>query len=102
MSPSMVSRTRRSGSGPKSLATSAKAPRGTLRADAVPTIQWRRAPGGPQVATASRAMRVLPTPAAPDNTIPRARAVAPSVASAINRSSSDRPTMGHWRITGEF
>ncbi len=47
MSPSITSRTRRSGSGPKSLAMSANAPSGTLRADAVPTIQCRRALRGP-------------------------------------------------------
>ena len=66
MSPSITSRTRRSGSGPKSLAMSANAPSGTLRADEVPMIQCRRALGGPHAATASRATRVLPTPAKPD------------------------------------
>ena len=55
----------------ESLAMSAKAPSGTLRADAVPTIQRRRAFRGPQPETVSRATRVLPTPAEPDSTIPR-------------------------------
>jgi len=102
MSQLITSRTRRRGSGPKSVAMSAKAPSGTLHADAVPTIQCRRAPRGPQPATASRATRVLPTPAAPDNTIPVARSAAGRVASAITASSSERPISGHWRITGEF
>ncbi|SHW57830.1 Uncharacterised protein [Mycobacteroides abscessus subsp. abscessus] len=94
ITPSITSRTRRSGSGPKSLTTSANAPSGMVRADAVPAIHRER-PGGRHTATASRARRVFPTPASPANTMPRARSAPRRVAPAITRSSSARPCRGH-------
>ena len=72
----------------------ANAPRGNGRAAALPWAQTTVAPRPPGTASASRASRVLPTPAGPATTIPAAPG---RIAAATLRSSSSRPVSGHGR-----
>jgi hypothetical protein len=60
----------------------------------LPRAQTTVAPRPPGTASASRASRVLPTPAEPATTIPAAPG---RIAAAILRSSSSRPVSGHSR-----
>jgi hypothetical protein len=69
----------------------AKAPNGTDRAADVPTTQRTSHPVKP--ASASRAMRRLPTPDAPQTTIPDRSGS--DIAALKSRISSARPVNGH-------
>ena len=69
-----------------------KAPSGSPRAQDVPTAQWVRIPATAE-SSASRAMRLLPTPAAPQITIPDEPRS--DIAASMSRISFERPVNGH-------
>ena len=75
----------------------ANAPRGSARADAVATAQCVVQPASAACARASRAMRLLPTPAAPCSTTPDESGS--DIAACMAASSSLRPVSGHVRRT---
>ena len=70
VSDSITPRTNWSMSVPAELAHGARAPSGSSRADDVPTVQRISHPSAAADESASRAIRLLPTPAAPLTTIP--------------------------------
>ena len=76
----------------------AKAPRGSVRAEDVPTAQRTSHPFKAADESASRAIRLFPTPAAPQMTIPE-RSEA-DIAASMSRISSERPVSGHVKSTG--
>lgn len=91
---SLAWRTNLAGSGPTTPNVAANAPNGNTRADAVATAHRVSAPRCSAAASASRANRVLPTPAGPASTTPAGpsrRRVSPP----IRPSSSTRPVNGH-------
>ena len=96
---SITSRTSCSRSLPVDVAHGANAPSGTLRADVVPTAQRDSHPRDEAADTASRAIRLFPTPAAPHTRIP-GRSGAERAASMV-RFSSRRPVSGHVNRTGK-
>src|SRR3984885_10766079 len=69
------------------------APNGIDRAEDVPTIHRTSHPCDPAELSASRAIRLLPTPAAPQSTTP-AR-VESEIAASMSRCSFERPVNGH-------
>ena len=70
-----------------------KAPSGSVRAEDVPTAHrvWR--PRDAAADKASRVIRLFPTPAAPETTIPETSDA--TMAAPIRRISSERPVNGH-------
>jgi hypothetical protein len=70
------------------------APSGSTRADADAVAQCTTAPVRSAIASASRASRVFPTPAAPASTTPDVRP-ARTDTPPTKRISSARPTSGH-------
>src|ERR1700722_16247161 len=69
------------------------APSGIDRAEDVPTIHRTSHPCDPAELSASLAIRLLPTPAAPQTTTP-ARSEA-KIAASMSRCSLERPVNGH-------
>src|ERR1700761_1069602 len=69
------------------------APNGIDRAEDVPTIHRTSQPCDPKELSASRAIRLLPTPAAPQTTIPAESE--PKIAASMSRCSLERPVNGH-------
>ena len=69
------------------------APNGIDRAEDVPTIHRTSHPRDPADTSASRAIRLLPTPAAPQTTTPDTSEA--EMAAWIARISSERPINGH-------
>ena len=70
-----------------------KAPSGIARAEDVPTAHRPSHPCDAATDNASRAIRLLPTPAAPQTTIPETSEA--KMAASIARISSERPINGH-------
>jgi len=66
---------------------------GSVRAQDVPTAQWVTHPRDAADSSASRAMRLFPTPAAPQITIPDD--LVSDNAASMSRISSERPVNGH-------
>jgi hypothetical protein len=64
-----------------------------VRAEDVPTTQWITQPRDEAADSASRAMRLLPTPAAPQITMPDEPGS--DSAASMRRISSERPVNGH-------
>ena len=69
------------------------APSGIDRADDVPTTQRSSYPCDAAEFSASRATRLLPTPAAPQTTIPDESES--EIAASMSRCSFERPVNGH-------
>ena len=76
-----------------------KAPSGIARAEDVPTAHRTSHPRDAAADNASRAIRLLPTPAAPQTTIPETSEA--EMAASIVRISSERPINGHDKRTPE-
>jgi len=74
-----------------------KAPSGSARADEVPATHRHSHPCDSAVDKASRASRLLPTPAAPETTIPAASGA--ERADSIALVSCERPVNGHDKRT---
>jgi hypothetical protein len=93
VSDSITPRTNVTVSAPSDWTHAVNAPSGSVRAQDVPTAQWVTHPRDAAESSASRAMRLLPTPAAPQITIPD-EPLSDSAAS-MSRISSKRPVNGH-------
>jgi hypothetical protein len=89
------------GSAIASLINAVKAPRGSARADSVPTIQLVRSPVVSARARTSRASLVFPTPAAPTITTPEFL-LPPLSARRIVAISPLRPASGSPLITARL
>src|SRR5277367_6729955 len=76
-----------------------KAPSGIARAEDVPTAHRHSHPCDSAADKASRAIRLLPTPAAPYTTIPEASEA--KMAASIAPISSERPINGHAKRTSK-
>jgi hypothetical protein len=74
-----------------------KAPSGIARAEDVPTAHRHSHPCDSAADKASRAIRLLPTPAAPWTTIPEASEA--KMAASMAPISSERPISGHAKRT---
>jgi hypothetical protein len=97
VSESIIPRTSWRGSAAADGAHEAKAPRGNPRADDVPTAHRVSHPFDASDDSASRAMRLFPTPAEPQTTIPDESGS--DNAAWIIRISSERPVSGHAKRT---
>src|SRR5215211_1170578 len=73
------------------------APSGIARADEAPTVQRVSQPRAAAAVNASRAIRLFPTPAAPQMSIPPTPGV--EMAASMERISELRPVSGHDRYT---
>jgi hypothetical protein len=73
------------------------APRGMSRAEDVPTVQRVSQPRRAAAVKASRAIRLLPTPAAPKTSTPETPEA--EMAASMVRISSVRPINGHNNLT---
>jgi hypothetical protein len=93
VSASMTLRTSWSVSAEPEDANAANAASGSVRADVVATAQRISAPLEAAAASASQAIRLFPTPAAPHKTTPAASSF--DIAAEISRISSARPVNGH-------
>src|ERR1700757_30531 len=80
-------------SSPAGSAHDDSAPNGIDRAEDVPTIHRASHPWDPAELSASRAMRLLPTPAAPHTTTPAESES--KIAASMSRCSFERPVHGH-------
>ena len=87
------------GQWPPDPAHGANAPRGSLRADVVPTAQRGSKPWDAADDSASRAIRLFPTPAGPLTRIPATPGS--DMAATMVRISSERPINGHVKRTSE-
>ena len=75
------------------------APSGIARAEDVPTAHRPSHPCDAAADNASRAIRLFPTPAAPQTTIPETSEA--EMAASMVRISSERPINGHDKRTPE-
>ena len=78
-------------------AQAAKAPSGRARAEDVPTVHRPSKPRDGAADTASLAIRLFPTPAAPLTRIPATSGA--EMAASMAAISSERPTNGHDKRT---